>query len=214
MIERRSDIEAGLAALVAADARLAAVAARAGPVPLRRRAANFESLAGIIVSQQVSTASAGAIMARLKRRVDPLTAAGMVAASDEDCRLAGLSRSKERALRAAAEEVAAGRLDLAGLCRQDAEAAIEALVAVRGIGPWTAEIYLLFCAGHPDIFPAGDLALRHAVTHALALPEPPDAAALRAIAAGWAPWRAVAARLFWAYYAALRGREGAPVAAA
>lgn len=210
-IETLQDVEDGLAALVKLDPRLLPVLAAAETVPLRRRPPGFESLAGIIVGQQVSTSSAAAILGRLRKEIDLADPAAMAGAGEEECRCAGLSGPKERALRAVAAAILEDGLDLDALCRQSADDAIAALVAVKGIGPWTAEIYLLFCAGHADIFPAGDLALRHAVGHGLELGAPPDMAATALIAAQWSPWRGVAARLFWSYYAAWKGGGFAPV---
>lgn len=210
-IDSLDDIEAGLEALLAADARLAVIRAVAHAVPLRRSSPGFESLASIIVAQQVSTASAAAIWARFKQVVDPLTPENYIASGEEAWRLAGLSRPKQRALLCVSEAVTGGTLDLHGLCDLPAQQAIEALVAIKGIGVWTAEVYLLFAAGHPDVFPAGDVALQAAVGHALGHEKRPDAVALRALAEAWSPWRGVAARLFWAYYAAIKGREAAPL---
>ena len=104
----------------------------------------------------------------------------------------------------------AGGLDLHHLCGLEAEDAMARMVALHGIGPWTAEIYLLFCAGHPDIFPARDVALQSAVASALGLEARPGEKALAGLAESWAPFRGTAARLFWAYYAAIKGRDGAP----
>ncbi len=210
-IERLDDIEAGLEALVLADARLAAIRDRAHAVPLRRSQPGFQSLASIVVAQQVSTASASAIWGRLAGAVDPLTPENFIVSGEEAWRLAGLSRAKQRTLLAVSEALVAGALDLDGLCTLPAEQAIAELTAIKGIGPWTAEVYLLFAAGHPDVFPAGDVALQAAVGHAFSHAERPDAAALRAMAEAWSPWRGVAARLFWAYYAAIKGREAAPL---
>ena len=205
-INSELDVAEALAALIAADPRLRAVAEAAGPLPLRRRAGGFEGLAAIITSQQISSAAAGAIWGRLEAAVQPFTAAHFLATPEEALQAAGLSRPKIRTLTGIAEAVAGG-LDLGGLDRRAPEEALAALVALKGIGPWTAEIYLLFCVGHPDIFPAGDLALQSAVHHGLALEQRPAEKALRAIAADWAPWRGVAARLFWAYYRARRDAE-------
>jgi DNA-3-methyladenine glycosylase II len=127
----------------------------AGEVPLRLSQPGFASLASIVVSQQVSRASAAAIFGRLARLVDPLTAEGVLAAGEEIFRQAGLSRPKQRALLAIAEAVARDELDLGRLCGLDPAEAMRSLTAVHGIGAWTAEVYLLFAAGHPDIFPAG-----------------------------------------------------------
>ncbi|HKN30965.1 MAG TPA: DNA-3-methyladenine glycosylase 2 family protein, partial [Roseiarcus sp.] len=110
------------------------------------------------------------------------------------------------------ETVATGELDLAGLAALDAEEAHERLVAVKGVGPWTADIFLLFCLGHPDAFPAGDLALQEAAKLALGLKARPDAARLERIAERWRPWRGVAARMLWAYYRGVKKRSGVVLA--
>lgn len=210
-IDTLDDIEAGLEALVLADMRLADIRSRAHAVPLRRSPPGFESLASIIVAQQVSTASAAAIWARLREAIDPLTPQAYIDGGEEAWRFAGLSRPKQRTLLAVSQALVDDGLDLHGLCDLPAEEAIAALTAIKGIGPWTAEVYLLFAAGHPDVFPAGDVALQAAVGHAFAHEIRPDAKALRLLAEDWAPWRGVAARLFWAYYTAIKGREAAPL---
>jgi DNA-3-methyladenine glycosylase II len=210
-ITGHDDIEAGLAALCMADPRLAAVREFAGEVPLRLSEPGFASLASIIVSQQVSRASADAIFGRFVRLVDPLTPQTVLAAGDDTFRAAGFSRPKQKAMRSAAEAVAAG-LDLTALCDLPADAAIARLTAVSGIGPWTAEVYLLFAAGHADVFPSRDVALQSAVAHALGHERRPAHAALSSIAESWAPWRGVAARLFWSYYRTMRGRDALPPA--
>lgn len=205
------DVTRGLDALCALDPRLQAVRAMAGAVPLRLSEPGFESLASIIVSQQVSRASADAIFGRLTGLLDPLTPEAVLAAGEAVFRQAGLSRPKQRGLLAAAAAVAGG-LDLHHLCTLDAIEAITTLTAVPGIGPWTAECYLLFSAGHPDVFPARDVALQSAVGHALAIvPRPPEKM-LIGIAESWAPWRGVASRLFWAYYREMKGRDATPIA--
>ncbi|MES0883776.1 DNA-3-methyladenine glycosylase family protein [Roseibium sp. SCP14] len=210
-IETLADIQAGLTVLTREDPRLISIADTAGEVPLRRRAANFEGLAQIITGQQVSVASAAAIFARLQALVLPLTAERLAAFSDEDLAGAGLSRPKIRTLRAVSLACGEG-LDLALLATAPAEEAHASLCAIKGIGRWTADIFLLFCAGHPDIFPSGDLALQIAVRDALALPEKPAPRELDEIASDWAPNRAVAARLFWAWYRVQKqGREAMPV---
>jgi DNA-3-methyladenine glycosylase II len=178
-------------------------------VPLRLSSPGFSSLVSIIVSQQVSRASADAILGRLLALVEPLTADTVLLSEADIFRRAGLSRPKQAALLALAQAVQGG-LDLDGLCERDAGAAIAELTAVPGIGPWTAEVYLLACAGHPDVFPARDVALQSAVGAALGIAPRPGEKALTAIAESWAPWRAVAARLFWAYYRQIKGREAAP----
>ena len=208
-ISTLDDIAAALDALCVADPRLEAVRAASGEVPLRRSEPGFVSLASIIVSQQVSRASADAIFGRLVKLADPLTPEALLAADDALFREAGLSRPKQRALLSASQAMLDG-LDLAGLCDLDAEQAIARMITVPGIGRWTAEVYLLSAAGHPDVFPARDVALQTAVGHALGLDPRPDEKALIKIAESWMPWRGVASRLFWAYYREIKGREGAP----
>lgn len=210
-IEAIADIEYGLGALCQLDRRLDTVRAIAGAVPLRLSDPGFESLVSIIISQQVSKASADAMFGRLKSQAVPLTAERLLACDDETFRKSGLSRPKQRTLLAVAEAVCEGTLDLHGLCEIEREAALAAMTAIRGVGPWTAEVYLMFAAGHPDIFPARDVALQNAVGHAFALEMRPDERQLAEIAESWKPWRAVAARLFWSYYAVIRGREAVPV---
>lgn len=211
-IETVDDIAEGLDELIRLDARLAPVVDKAGDVPLRRVPHGLASLVSIIVAQQVSRASADAILGRFANLVD-LDDAAMLGAADEDIfRAAGLSRPKQATLLALARRIADGELDLARLADASAEDARAALTAVPGIGPWTAEVYLLTAAGHADIFPAGDVALQGAVAHALGLDPRPGAKPLTIIAESWSPWRSVAARLFWAYWRFVRGRETAPLA--
>jgi DNA-3-methyladenine glycosylase II len=209
-IDTPQDVEDGLKGLLALEPRLSHVAAIAGEVPLRRHPAGFESLASIIVSQQISKASADAIFARLKTAIDPFTPRGLLRAGEDALARAGLSRPKQKTFFAVAEACTDG-LDLEALCGLPAEDAVARMTALPGIGPWTAEVYLLFCAGHPDIFPAGDIALQNAVRHAFSLEARPTPKPLSAIAERWSPHRSVAARLFWAYYANMKRRDGAPL---
>lgn len=198
-IETERDVARGLKALIAADPRLGPVAEIAGPLPLRRRSGGFEGLAGIVTAQQISDAAADSIWARLKASVDPFTAETFVATPEETLRAAGLSGPKIRTLTGIAAAAADG-FDLIAVHDMPADRAMSTMTALKGIGPWTAEIYLLFCVGHPDIFPAGDLALQNAAMDGLGLRKRPDEKRLRQIAGKWSPWRGVAARLFWAYY--------------
>ncbi|WP_163265805.1 DNA-3-methyladenine glycosylase family protein [Chelativorans alearense] len=211
-IETPEDIARGLDALVAADRRLGAVRGAAGTVPLRRSPPGFHSLASVIVSQQVSRASADAIFGRLCNLIAPLTPELLLSAGEPALVEAGLSRAKQRALVALSNALASGLLDLERLGALPADEAIAAMTAVPGIGPWTAQVYLLVAAGHADIFPAGDVALQSAAAHALALDSRPDGKNLALMAESWSPWRSVAARLFWAYYREMKGREAAPAA--
>lgn len=209
-IETGEDILEGLAQLVRIDPRLKPVVEQAGDLPLRLSPPGLASLVSIIVSQQVSRASADAILGRLTHLVDPLDAAGILRAGENAFREAGLSRPKQKTLLAIARAVAVDGLDLDHLAACDPDEAMARLTALHGVGPWTAEVYLLFAAGHPDIFPAHDVALQSAVGEAFAIAPRPGAKTLYAMAESWSPWRGVAARLFWAYYGSMRGREAAP----
>lgn len=202
-IDSDEDVADGLGALLAADPRLAAISDVAGKLPLRRRPGGFAGLAAIVTAQQISNAAAAAIWARLLTAVDPFTAERFLATADEALRGAGLSRAKVATLSGVATAIADG-FDLADLHALPPDDAIAAMVSLKGIGPWTAEIYLLFCIGHPDIFPAGDLALQIGVQHGLGLEARPTVKQLRTLAERWAPWRGIAARLFWAYYKSRR----------
>jgi DNA-3-methyladenine glycosylase II len=210
-IDTEADIEAGLSALLAADPRLEPVAVRAGRLPLRRRPGGFAGLASIVVSQQVSTASANAIWGRVAAAYDPFTPQALIRARATRLAGLGLSAPKIRALKEIAKAIADGRLDCDALPDLPADAAHAALCAIHGIGPWTADIYLLFCLGHPDAWPAGDLALQEAARLAFALPVRPSARETIVLADPWRPWRGVAARLLWAYYRAVKRRDPVPL---
>jgi DNA-3-methyladenine glycosylase II len=197
--------------LLALDSRLLAVHRVAGSVRPRTRPAGFQGLARIICGQQLSVRSADAIWARLVDRGGAQSAQAFLDLEEAGVQGVGLSRTKYAYLRTVAEAVACGSLDLAAVADLPADAAVAAMVRHRGIGPWTAEIYLMFCAGHPDVFPVGDLALRKAVSEAFALDPPIGGKALSELAAGWAPYRSTAALLFWQFYAAVRQRQGIPV---
>lgn len=205
------DLRSELAELVAADPRLAQVLAVGGAPPLRQRPADFSGLASIVVSQQLSTASAAAIWGRLAAAFDPLDHHAILRARAPRLARAGLSAAKIRTLKAVAKAVAKGELELARLAEQPADEAHAALVAVHGIGPWTADIYLLFCLGHADAWPAGDLALQEAARIAFGLDARPSAKEMIAMGEHWRPRRGVAAKLLWSYYAAVKGRDGAPL---
>ena len=201
-------LDAALANLARIDAAFVAevLGERGGPA-LRRRDPGFEGLAWIIVGQQVSVASATAIFGRLKAGLGTLDASTVLATTDMDLRALGLSAPKQRTLRAIAEAIASGALDLAALGRSEAETAHATLRAIKGIGPWTADIFLLFCLGHADAWPAGDLALQEAARMALDLPARPSTKELIAIGERWRPHRGVAAHCLWAYYNA-RKQDG------
>ncbi len=174
-----------------------------GELPLRREADGFGSLLRAIVGQQVSVASARAIWARLES-FGLTEAMAMAVASDEALRAAGLSRQKARYGRA----LAGAGIDFNGLrAIPDAEV-VRTLVAVPGIGVWTAEIYAMFALGRADVFAPGDLALQEAARVLFGLEARPSERQLRAIAEAWSPWRSVAARVLWAYYRVAKERDG------
>ena len=188
--------------LVALEPRFAPVL-EAGPLPLRRRADGFEALLSAIVSQQVSVASAATIWARVEA-AGLARASAMARATDEDLRAVGLSRPKQRYARALAQ----ADLDYDDLREASSDEVIATLVALPGIGLWTAEIYAKFALGHADVFAAGDLALQEAARGMFDLPARPSEKELRAMAQAWSPVRAVAARALWVYYRLEKDREG------
>ncbi len=201
LIDTPAHLAEGAAHLLRIEPRFAP--ALAEPLPLRRRPDGFGALVDAVVSQQVSVASAAAIHGRMLAAglTDP---AALALASDETLRAAGLSRQKIRYLRG----IAAADLDYAALrAAPDAEV-IARLVALPGIGPWTAEIYAMFSLGRADVFAPGDLALQEAARLLFGLPVRPSARQLRTMAEAWSPCRAVAARALWAYYRMARSREG------
>jgi len=206
-----ADLRAGLARLVRADPRLAPVAEKAGAFGLRRREAGFAGLCAIVCGQQLSTASAAAIRARLFAAFDPFHHDTVRRARTGKLKRLGLSAPKIKSIREIGKAVARGRIDLTQVGEMDADAAHAALTALHGVGPWSADIYLLFCLGHADAFPAGDLAVQESARIAFSLRKRPDAKALTKMAEAWRPWRGVAAHLLWAYYHAVKKRDVVPV---
>lgn len=213
MILSDEDLAREFAALALLDPALGPVMTAAGTVPLRQTPGGLKGLAGVLVGQQVSRASAAAIFKRLETIIDLDDPAAILQATEADFRAAGMSRGKQETLCGIAAACLSGALDFERMASREPAAAITELTALRGIGAWTAECFLLFSAGHPDIFPAGDLALQVAVAEALGWPARPKEKALAALAARWAPHRSAAARLFWAYYAAVNRRDATPAAA-
>lgn len=190
----------GLAALARADADFGRALAEAGPPPLRRREPGCGTLLRAIVAQQLSTKAAATIWSRFEAAVVPLEPGALRAFSDDDLRALGLSRQKVGYCRALAEDLLCGRVDLQRIAERDDEAAIAELMTLKGIGRWTAEIYLLFALGRPDVFPADDLALMAAAQRMKRLEARPTGKELREIAAAWRPWRGAAAHFLWHYY--------------
>jgi len=203
-----ADVNADLAALIAVDNRLQAVLDKVVDVPLRLQPSGFAGIAHIVIGQLLSVASARAISSRLNNVVTPLTASEFLKVDESSLLGCGLSNAKLHTLTGLAQAQATGELDFACLDQMPVSEATAKLCQYKGIGPWTAQVYLLFCVGHRDIFPAGDLALQKAVAHAFGLTSKPDAKALAQIASEWSPYQGSAARLFWAYFAYLKQRDG------
>ena len=210
-LESEADLAASVAQLIERDPRIAAMIAVGGPPPLRRRAGGFAGLASIVCSQQLSTASAAAIWGRLEAAFTPFDHHAVLAARTPKLQRAGLSLPKIKTFKTIARTVRDGGIDLHVLGDMPADEAHAKLVAIKGIGPWTADIYLLFCIGHADAFPAGDLALQEAARIVLRKRKRPTAQQLEKIAEAWRPFRGVAACVLWTYYRAVKRREGAPV---
>jgi DNA-3-methyladenine glycosylase II len=213
-IHTEADLDTAIAALTACDPRWGAALAHAGRPALRRRPDGFAGLAQIVVSQQLSTASARAIWGRLEAALQPLTPEALLRTRPARLARLGLSAPKIRALKAIARAVRDGGLDLVALADLAADEAHARLTAIHGIGPWTADIYLLFCLGHADAWPAGDLALQEAARLLFALEARPSRADMGPLAEAWRPWRGAAACMLWTYYRAAKGREGAVTAPA
>src|SRR6476661_2302919 len=213
-LRTETDLQLGLAQLILADPRLKPVADKAGTFALRQREPGFSGLCAIVCGQQLSTASAAAIRARLFAAFDPFHHDTVRRARTDKLNRLGLSAPKIKSIREIGKAVAQGRIDLTAVGEMDADAAHAALIALHGIGPWSADIYLLFCLGHSDAFPAGDLAVQEAARIAFGLRKRPDAKALTKLAEAWRPWRGVAAHLLWAYYHAVKKRDVVPVQSA
>jgi DNA-3-methyladenine glycosylase II len=196
-------------ALAAADAALSAAHSAVPPFAWRSRTGGFAGLCQMIVSQQVSTAAAAAIWTRLETGLDAVTPQAVLDADEMQLRSVGLSGQKARYVRAIAEAHVSGLADFDTLPGLPDEAAIAALTAIKGVGRWTAELYLLFCEARRDAFPAGDLALQEGLRMAEGSTTRLGEKALYARAEAWRPHRGVAAHLLWAYYGLIKRREGA-----
>jgi DNA-3-methyladenine glycosylase II len=210
-LNTQDDLEDAIHALVAQDTRLKPILELTGMPALRQREPGFAGLAHIVCGQQVSTASAAAIWGRLSAAFDPFDHDAIRKARTDRLGRLGLSGAKIKTLKNIARELHLERLNLDVLAEEDADAAHNTLTALHGIGPWTADIYLLFCLGHSDAWPAGDLALQEAARIAFKLRKRPDPAKFTKLAEAWRPWRGVAAHLLWAYYHAVKKRDVVPV---
>jgi DNA-3-methyladenine glycosylase II len=204
----QSVLDAAVLELVKQDPRLKPILDKAGMPALRQRAPGFEGLAQIITGQQVSVAAASAIWGRVSAAYVPFDHHAIRRARSDRLGRLGLSAAKIKTLKAIAKEIAEERLNLDVLAEEDADAAHNTLISLHGIGPWTADVYLLFCLGHGDAWPAGDVAIQESIKVGLGLEERPTVKQMGPIAEPWRPLRGAAAHLWWAYYHAIKKREG------
>jgi DNA-3-methyladenine glycosylase II len=188
--------------LAGRDKDLAFILKRCGPPPLWARRPGFPTLVKIILEQQVSLASAASIFARLKKNVVPFHEARMIELGEAHLKSQGLTRQKTAYCLHLAQSVHDKRLNFSRLGRMSDAEAKAVLMGVKGIGPWSADIYLLMALGRPDIWPASDLALAIAITKLKQLETRPNSNQLSEMAQAWRPFRSVAARMLWQYYLA------------
>jgi DNA-3-methyladenine glycosylase II len=199
-------VRLALGKLARLDPDLARIEREAGPLPWRVRPAGFAGLLNAIVGQQISNQAAAAIWGRCRNLENCLTPEGFLALDEASLRAAGLSRPKIGHGRAVAEAFRSGILATDAIAAMTDEEAVRTISSVRGLGVWSAEIYLLFALQRMDVFPAGDLALQSAAAHIKGLADRPGPAALRDIALPWQPYRALAARLLWHWWRHVTGR--------
>lgn len=206
IIETTDDIARGCRALRRRCTYMRKIHNALGDPPLRRRQAGFAGLARIVVGQQLSIASADAIWARVQSELAPFEPATLLSVGETQLRDLGLSRPKMRTLRAVASASVNGDICFDELSTISEPEVRQRLTNLHGIGPWSADIYMMFCLGARDAFAPGDLALQEAVRMVMHLPARPDLHELEEIAQRWRPWRAIAARLLWADYANRRAQ--------
>ncbi len=207
-LNSQSDLDDAITRLTKLDPRLKPVLAVAGMPALRRREPGFAGIAAIVCGQQLSVSAAAAIWGRVSVAYDPFHHDTISRARADRLGRLGLSVAKVKTLKHIAKELGSERLNLDVLAEEDADAAHNTLTALPGIGPWTADIYLLFCLGHGDAWPAGDLAVQEAMRVGLGLKERPTAKQMAPLAEPWRPLRGAAAHLWWAYYHAIKKRDG------
>ena len=206
IIETEHDLAEGCAQLKASCKHMAKLVDAIKLPPLRRRGGGFESLVNIVIGQQLSIAAANMIEARLKTKLKDITPDKILRTREPTLRACGLSGPKIKTLRAVAKAVKTGALDFKFVATAPVDEARAMLTCISGIGPWTADIYLLFCLGHADAFAPGDLALQEGARMACNMRARPDTARLERHAKRWSPWRGVAARLLWAHYGVVKSK--------
>jgi DNA-3-methyladenine glycosylase II len=207
-LNSQSDLDDAIAGLMKLDPRLPPILDIAGMPKLRQREPGFAGLAQIIVGQQVSVASASAIWGRVSGAYDPFHPDSLRKARADRLGRLGLSAAKIKTLKGIARELGSERLNLDVLAEEDADVAHATLTRLHGIGPWTADVYLLFCLGHGDAWPAGDVAIQEAMKVGLGLKARPTVKQMAPLAEPWRPLRGAAAHLWWSYYHAIKKREG------
>lgn len=207
-LKTQSDLDDAIHALLKLDPRLQPIFDLTGMPALRQRQPGFEGLAAIVCGQQVSTASAAAIWGRVSAAFDPFHHDALHRARADRLGRLGLSGAKIKTLKNIARELKSGRLNLDVLANEDADAAHNTLTALHGIGPWTADVYLLFCLGHGDAWPAGDIAIQEAIKVGLGLATRPTPKQMAPLGEPWRPLRGAAAHLWWAYYKVMKQRDG------
>jgi DNA-3-methyladenine glycosylase II len=200
MVRTKDSIRTAVEALAAREPAFAGVVEKFGVPEPRRSDRGAQTLLRTIVGQQVSVAAARSMWAKLEAAYgSPPELATLLTATDEELRAAGISRQKAGYIRSLAQLVISGELDLEAL-PEDNEEAVALLTKIKGIGRWSAEIYLLFAEGRQDVFPAGDLAVLIEIGRLLGLPEKPSEKQLRELAEAWRPYRGAAAVLAWHSY--------------
>ena len=200
----QENFQQGVAYLCKVDPHLAQITARYGLPPMWSRPPGFATLVTIVLEQQVSLSSARAAFTKLQEAIETVTPENFLQLNDEELKRVGLSRQKSSYCRGLAQAILSRELDLEALAGLEDASARAALMKIKGIGPWTADNYLLMALLRPDIWPSGDLALAAAIQELKALPTRPAPEELERIALPWQPWRAVAARLVWHYYLSQR----------
>ena len=205
VIASDNEIEVAVAELVRREARFATVVKRHGYPPLRRMEGGLEGLLRIVTDQLISLQAGEAIWRRLKAELDDFDAIRVHRKREASLRRLGLSSAKARCFKAVARAAATGRIKFEAFATLPDEEVLGQLTALPGVGPWTADIYLLSALGRADAWPTGDLALQMAAQDLLDLAERPSPGAMARLAEGWRPWRSVAARLLWSHYRGLRG---------
>lgn len=210
-IETEADIAEGVEWLLGREPRFRTVIEASGLPPLRRAEGGLPGLLRIVTEQMISLQAADAIWQRIARELAPLDPPSILRRRHATLMKLGLSGAKSRTFHALARAAHKGEFRVESLHRQSDDELIAALVALPGIGPWTADIYVLSCLGRADAWPTGDLALQAAAAQLFGLEARPDARAMTRLAEDWRPWRSIAARLLWSHYRSLKGLPQAVV---